>query len=210
MGFKTFIIDYCDQEKRLDSIELIYYLDIDIMAGNSVSSLFSGLERKYKVSREERNVGLSKLYFFSPLSKIWPLQSGTFIVERRSSSHCLELWRNEIDKLTLSGRGRDQDALRTVYERTESGDESKCQLMRMNNENFVTFPTPRTWDTQIANKMMNPKATYHNLIHISNSVFSKWIDEEKQNTFIHELLQLSEEEKPKYGKVSVKAKETDM
>ena len=194
--FKTYILDYCDREKRLDSVEFVYYLDIDILAGNSIENLFDGIQRKY-ISSKEQGRELSKLYFFTPLSEEWPLQGGTFVVDRRSSGHCLDLWRAEMDQLVLSGRGRDQDALRTVYQRIEAGEESQCRLIRMDNEHFVTFPTSRQWDADL----------YHdyNLIHISNSVFAKRIDEEKQNELIHELLQLSEEEKPKYGKVSIKA-----
>ena len=204
--FKTFIIDYMGMDKRLDSVDLIYYLDIDILAGDSMGTLFSEIERKYSVSREERSGGSSKLYFFTPLSKEWPFQGGTFIVERRSSQHCLELWRKEIDDMTKSGRGRDQDALRTIHERIQSGEESKCELVRMENENFVNFPTPRTFDKLIR------QTSYPSLIHISNSVFAKRIDEEAQTKYIHKVLKLSEEEKKsgKYGKSIVRAKKSDM
>ncbi|KAL7527851.1 hypothetical protein ACHAWF_003720 [Thalassiosira exigua] len=69
--FKTFIVDYMGRDKRLDSVETVYYLDIDILAGGSMSDLFTEIERKYKVSRQERSGGRSKLYFFTPLSKEW-------------------------------------------------------------------------------------------------------------------------------------------
>ncbi len=204
--FKTFIIDYVGMDKRLDSVELIYYLDIDIMAGDTMVDLFSGLESKYEVSREERDGGLSKLYFFTPLSDEWPLQGGTFIVERRSSRHCLELWRKEIDDMTVSGRGRDQDGLRNIYQRVQSGEEAYCELVRMNNDNFISFPIPRTF-TKITRQ-----SSFPSLIHISNSVFAKWIDEDAQTAYIHKVLQLSEEEKlsRKYGKAIINPKTSDM
>ena len=204
--FKTFIIDYVGMDKRLDSVELIYYLDIDIMAGDTMVDLFSGLESKYEVSREERDGGLSKLYFFTPLSDEWPLQGGTFIVERRSSRHCLELWRKEIDDMTVSGRGRDQDGLRNIYQRVQSGEEANCELVRMNNDNFISFPIPRTF-TKITRQ-----SSFPSLIHISNSVFAKWIDEDAQTAYIHKVLQLSEEEKlsRKYGKAIINPKTSDM
>ncbi|KAL3788548.1 hypothetical protein ACHAW5_009394 [Stephanodiscus triporus] len=203
--FKTFIIDYMDMEKRLDSVELIYYLDIDIMAGDSLIDLFSGVESKYEVSREERDGGLSKLYFFTPLSKEWPLQGGTFIVERRSSRHCLELWRKEIDAMTVSGRGRDQDGLRNIYQLAQSGVETKCDLVRMDNDNFISFPTPRTF------KKDSQQSRFPSLIHISNSKFAKWIDEDAQTAYIHKVLELSEEEKlsRKYGKAVINPKKSD-
>jgi hypothetical protein len=204
--FKTFIIDYIDMEKRLDSVELIYYLDVDIMAGDSLDDFFIRLESKYEVSRDERSGGMSKLYFFTPLSEEWPLQGGTFIVERRSSRHCLELWRKEIDDMTVSGRGRDQDALRNIYQRIESGDETKCTLVRMDNENFISFPIPRTF------KKITQQSSFHSLIHISNSVFAKWIDEEMQTKYIHKVLQLSNDEiqSQKYGTAVITPKKSDM
>ena len=204
--FKTFIIDYVGLDKRLDSVELIYYLDIDIMAGNAMADLFSGLESKYEVSREDRDGGLSKLYFFTPLSDEWPLQGGTFIVERKSSRHCLELWRKEIDDMTVSGRGRDQDGLRNIHQRVQSGEEAKCELVRMDNDNFISFPIPRTF-----NKITR-QSSFPSLIHISNSVFAKWIDEDEQTAYIHKVLQLSKEEKlsRKYGKAIINPKKSDM
>jgi len=204
--FKTFIIDYVGMDERLDEVELIYYLDIDIMAGDAMHNLFNEIEERYGVSPEMRSGGMSKMYFFTPLSKEWPLQGGTFIVERRSARHCLELWREEIDGMVRLGRGRDQDALRTVFNRIRSGEESKCELVRMDNENLITFPTPRTF-----NKLVR-QSSYNSLIHISNSVFAKWIDEEMQTEYIHKVLQLSEEEKRsgKYGKAIVHAKKSDM
>lgn len=204
--FKTFIIDYTSMDKRLDSVQLIYYLDIDIMAGDSMHLLFSNLERKYNVSQETREGGLSKLYFFTPISDEWPLQGGTFIVERKSSAHCLALWRHEIDNMTVSGRGRDQDGLRNIYQRIQSGEEDKCELVRMENEQFISFPIPRTF------KRMRRKSVYPSLIHISNSVFAKWIDEKQQTDYIHKVLQLSEEEKQsgKYGTIVIQPRKSDM
>ncbi|KAL9179327.1 hypothetical protein ACHAXT_008617 [Thalassiosira profunda] len=204
--FKTFITEYVGMDTRLDPVELIWYLDIDILAGDAMGDLFNAIERKYEVERGARNEGLSKLFFFTPLSKEWPLQGGTFIVERASSNHCLELWRKEIDDMTKSGRGRDQDGLRNMYERIESGKESKCELVRMDNENFISFPTPRTFDK------ITRQSSYPGLIHISNSVFAKWIDADEQTKYIHKVLRLTEEEKQsgKYGKSVVHAKKSDM
>ena len=171
-----------------------------------MQSLFSNLERKYNVSQETREGGLSKLYFFTPISDEWPLQGGTFIVERKSSAHCLALWRREIDNMTVSGRGRDQDGLRNIYQRIQSGEEDKCELVRMENEQFISFPIPRTF------KRMRRKSVYPSLIHISNSVFAKWIDEKQQTDYIHKVLQLSEEEKQsgKYGTIVIQPRKSDM
>lgn len=203
--FKTYILDYVEMDQRLDDVELVYYLDIDILAGDSLDGLFRGVEEKYQVVGQRDEEDVSKLYFFTPISKEWPLQGGTFIVERGTSQHCLDLWRVEIDMMTLTGRGRDQDALRNIYQRIESGDETKCQLIRMDNENYISFPTPRNFASLSA-----ANAKHAHLIHISNSVYAKRIDEEEQNAYIHEILQLTKEEKESgmYGKAVVRAKDS--
>ncbi|KAL7479565.1 hypothetical protein ACHAW6_005288 [Cyclotella cf. meneghiniana] len=200
--FKTFILDYIAMDERLDSVELVYYLDIDILAGDTLDGLFHGLEEKYQVMGQRANDDVSKLYFFTPISQEWPLQGGTFIVERGTSQHCLDLWRAEIDMMTKTGRGRDQDALRNIYQRIESGEETKCELVRMENENYISFPTPRNFD-----KLSSKETKHANLIHISNSVYAKRIEEDVQNAYIHEILMLSEEEAESgmYGKAVVRA-----
>eukprot|EP00970_Alexandrium_tamarense_P009191 scaffold1813_cov185-Alexandrium_tamarense.AAC.6 len=144
--FKTYMLDYVDSEPRLDSVQLVYYLDIDIMVGNTVKSLISDVESKYNVLQSNGDLSerRSRLYFFTPFSTQWPLQGGTFIVERKTSRHCLELWRREIEEMTRTGRGRDQDALRKIYQRIQSGEETKCELVRMENENHLSLPMAKT------------------------------------------------------------------
>lgn len=140
----------------------------------------------------------SRLYFFTPLSTQWPLQGGTFIVERKTSRHCLELWRREIEEMTRTGRGRDQDALREIYQRIQSGEETKCELVRMENENHLSLPMAKTiYQINTAN--------YPSLIHISSGVFAKQIDTEAQTLLVQDVLQLSpmERDSDKYGKIVI-------
>ena len=202
--FKTYVLDYFDMDQRLNDVETIYYLDIDILAGGTLNHLFSGIEMKQMIDyqRQVRGAatGLSTLHFFTPITKEYPFQGGTFVVKRSSSRHCLELWRNEIDKIVGGNLGMDQAALRTVQQHIESGEETKCRLIRMDNEDYISFPKPRNFD-EIAQS-----SSYTTLIHLSNSKFAKWIDEEKQNEFLYKVLQLSEEEiqSGKYGKSIIK------
>ena len=111
-------------------------MDIDILADDSLDGLFQGLEKQYQVKGYRPKEDVSKLYFVAPLSKEWPLHSGTMIAERSTSQHRLHLWREEIDTMVKTGRGRDQDTLRNIYQRMES---KKCQLVRMENENYTSF-----------------------------------------------------------------------
>lgn len=205
--FKTYVLDYVDMDQRLNDIETIYYLDIDILAGGTINHLFSGIEMKQMIDYQHQvrgaaAAGLSTLHFFTPITKEYPFQSGTFVVNRSSSRHCLELWRKEIDKIVGGNLGMDQAALRTVHQHIESGEETTCRLIRMDNEDYISFPMPRNFD-EIAQS-----SSYTTLIHLSNSKFAKWIDEEKQNEFLYKVLQLSEEEiqSGKYGKSIIKLK----
>lgn len=195
--FKTYILDYIDMDKRLNDIEVIYYLDIDIIAGDSLEHLFrSKMIESPPLLRGGEGGVLSTLHFFTPISSEYPLQSGTFIVKRSSSRHCLELWRKEIEKIAEGTVGMDQVALRNINELIKAGAETKCKLIRMDNEDFLSFPKPRNFD-EISNS-----SSYATLIHLSNSKFAKWIDEEQQNKFLRAVLQLSEDElkSGKYGK----------
>ena len=208
-------------DARLDTVELIYYLDIDIMAGNDLNFLFEEVKKKYEIVQEDRRSSSkghntillsynSQLYFFTPISKEWPLQGGTFIVKQRNSLHYLKLWRNEIDTMTILGRGRDQDALRIIYTNiNKNGTEKECKLVRMDIGNYITFPTPRTFDKLVKQDVSVNSPT---LIHISNSVFAKWIDTEAQNKYISKVLRLLEEERGrrKYNQVTVKAEQSDI
>ena len=76
----------------------------------------------------------------------------------------------------------------------------------MDNEQFIAFPTARTF------KKLAQQSDFPSLIHISNSVFAKWIDEEEQTEYINRVLQLSEEEKQSgaYGKIVVNTYKSDM
>eukprot|EP00956_Cyclotella_meneghiniana_P010439 scaffold14512_cov48-Cyclotella_meneghiniana.AAC.2 len=75
----------------------------------------------------------------------------------------------------------------------------------MENGDYISFPKPRNFAQLSASG-----AKHTNLIHISNSLFANKIDEDEQNTYIHEILQLSDEEieSGMYGKAVVRAKDT--
>ena len=94
----------------------------------------------------------------------------------------------------------DQAALRTIHEQIKAGFETKCRLIRMDNEDFLSFLKPKNFNK------ISQLSSYTTLIHLSNSKFAKWMDEEQQNTFLHAVLQLSEEEiqSGKYGKSIIK------
>lgn len=89
----------------------------------------------------------------------------------------------------------DQAALRTVYQHIESGKETKCRLIRLDREDFISFPMPEAFDEIVQS------SSFTTLIHLNKLKVAKWIDEEKQSVFLNKVLQLSDEEieSGKYG-----------
>ena len=75
----------------------------------------------------------------------------------------------------------------------------------MENEDYISFPTPRNFA-----KLSASGAKHAILVHISNSLFAKKIEEEEENVYIREILRLSEEKKESgmYGKAVVRAKDS--
>ena len=142
--FKTYVIDYIDMlssssgtedganstatattrtmitsnndwfYKEFQKVDLIYYLDVDIVFSGPLSTVFDGLEQKYKIgssgSSHDTNTNTTNAVWTTPIphrSKIWmfegnfknaPIQGGQMVLDRRQSLGCLEKWRNMIDK----------------------------------------------------------------------------------------------------------------
>lgn len=121
--FKTHVIDYIDMDPRLDAVRLIYYLDVDIIVGNSLPQLFHSLESTYDIPIPEDGVAVENAdvvpslqkesphstnpaAWLSSIPKIWffrnkyahlSVQGGQFILDRGTSQPCLDFWRELID-----------------------------------------------------------------------------------------------------------------
>ncbi|KAG7373425.1 hypothetical protein IV203_034149 [Nitzschia inconspicua] len=117
--FKTYVLDYIDMDPRLDAVRLIYYLDVDIIVGNSLPKLFHDLEGVYNIPKPDGVAPLSKAplqttqttskgtpAWLSSIPKIWffknkyahlTVQGGQFILDRATSKPCLTFWRELID-----------------------------------------------------------------------------------------------------------------
>jgi len=63
--FKTFMIDYVDRDTRLNSIKLIYYLDVDNIVGNSLPQMFQDLEATYNIPGRQWLRALPRVWFFA-------------------------------------------------------------------------------------------------------------------------------------------------
>lgn len=63
--FKTFMIDYVDRDIKLNSIKLIYYLDVDNIVGNSLPHMFQDLEATYNIPGRQWLKTLPRIWFFA-------------------------------------------------------------------------------------------------------------------------------------------------
>ena len=126
--FKTFVLDYIDMDSRLDTVELVYYLDVDIVVGNSLSTFFHEIEHDYQIqsyNKHELDDHLqnndnadppktSNIYFFKGNFRKTPVQGGQIILERDSAKPCLLWWRSLMD--TYTNETKDQPFLKTMLE----------------------------------------------------------------------------------------------
>mmetsp|Transcript_20970 Transcript_20970/g.42815 ORF Transcript_20970/g.42815 Transcript_20970/m.42815 type:complete len:487 (-) Transcript_20970:96-1556(-) len=125
--FKTRALDVLDQDSRLADVEMLIYLDIDIVVGRDINSFLNYARKRYNYGatydHEQHNdvgnssssnsvtkVGVdekeSRIYLFEDMNM--PLHGGITLVERGSSEYCLEKWRSEQDKNPKQVRSRVQ------------------------------------------------------------------------------------------------------
>jgi hypothetical protein len=84
--FKMMQLKYLDLDPRLSNIELVYYLDIDIVVGAPLVKFFNYTEEKYSILGNKRmDTSVSKAFFFKGNFAEYPLQGGQFVLERRHS-----------------------------------------------------------------------------------------------------------------------------
>ena len=101
--FKTLLLDYMEEVPKLDDIEWLYYMDIDMLMGAPFNRLVQGLYEEYDIENvydgEEDDRTTSTLYMFKdPNSEIWAANSGFIIMNRQNSRRCLDIWREEMGK----------------------------------------------------------------------------------------------------------------
>jgi hypothetical protein len=115
--FKTFVLDYLDLLPQLRDVQLVYYLDVDIIVGNSLPKMFHELEVQYGIPQPNRQQQQQRLpaasrgvtptdRWLDPVPKVWffqnkyehmAVQGGQFVLHRETSKPCLEFWRYHID-----------------------------------------------------------------------------------------------------------------
>ena len=185
-------LNYVDLDPRLDSVELLYYLDIDIVVGAPMKDFFNHVEEKYSILGAKRNdTSVSKAFFFKGNVEApnFPIQGGQFILERPHSKYCMKQWLHLLD--TTPKTTKDQTSLKLLMEKIQNGTETKCELVIMEQMPHLFFPR-----VSLANTMekMLRTSNFVTLNHFKNSHTAKVIEEELQERFIAALLNMTQEE----------------
>ena len=192
--FKTYVLDYIDSEPRLDSVRLVYYLDVDIIVGNTLSTFFSDIEEWYQIhshSKQEldRNPANfrdeSNIYFFKGNFAKTPVQGGQIIIERDSSRNCLLWWRSMMDLRT--NETKDQPFLKVIKENNHNNT-WHCHMTVMEQEPHLHFPSKES--VRDMNLKWRTQRYYHSLIHIKNTGKVRDIPEAAENIYVSDVLQL--------------------
>jgi hypothetical protein len=201
--FKTFTLEYLKLDDRLDHVELVYYLDIDVVVGRPLAPWFDHVESTYlHVKRDGETNGRSgelyqtkgRMIFFKGNSKRRPLQGGQFLVQRETSQPCLDRWRYYIDQHPEDPK--DQSAL-TLILQEQNNATTPCSLSIMPQTPYLRF-----LDANGMQEMISTKA-YPTLMHIKNTEHADWIPNRIQKRFFQQVLDLSEEEAALVGKTQI-------
>jgi hypothetical protein len=210
--FKTFLFDYVDMDSRLDSVSLVYYLDVDIVVLQSLIPMMYELEHRHGIESRETSrqpragrqqfstegANPPRVWFFEGNYKKTPVQGGQMILERYSSKPCLEKWRHLIDQ--HPEQPKDQPYLLQMLE-DPSPD---CEIRIMPKDNFLHFPSNKSIFQWVKHKYGPPPSwfqtvlfgtpdfTVPTMIHIKNSGKVGNVSEDVEALYLQGLLQLPE------------------
>lgn len=199
--YKTYALDFINEDPRTAGVNTVLYMDIDIVAGDDLNALVDGARTMYDFGGHSDR---SHLYFFEDLRL--PLHGGVMLMNNRhgdgdNSQKCLLRWREQ--QISEPGRQMDQIALLKIWDRIGEGTEKSCQLVQMDREpgrkkggrGKIRLQFPRNYDLDL----MAHAQTYPSLIHITNQGRGGLLDAEKQDNFFKAILQLTANEESIIG-----------
>ena len=190
--FKTYILQYIDADYRLDAVELFYYLDVDIVIGNSMQPFFEKLEEQYNIGRHasdfSRRQKTSKIYFFEGNGS-FDIQGGQIVLDRSNSQPCLTRWRKLMQDDRKNKFQKDQYSLmQMLMEQRERANTTAsnlkdiqrhkdCEIVLMKQDkSMIRFPdlgdiAERTAEMRKDQELGRPhvRPDYPTLVHFRNS-----------------------------------------
>jgi hypothetical protein len=183
--FKTNCIDVVNSFSILDSINVIVYMDIDIVVGRDLLSFAQFAGQTLRSCNQRRN-NTNDFSFLLTMDRreekvkreIIPeyYHSGVMVIHRLYSVGCLQAWQKVIE----SGRfHRDQQALtHAVLYPTQEG---LCQVTTIPREHFMLMPTTESMKS----------GTTSTFIHVTNGKRARHIEGSTQVAFFRHVLGLN-------------------
>lgn len=181
--FKTLLIDYINEDLRLQDAEFILYLDVDIVV---CQPLVPWLHVKWAKGNEKRKglaSDMSTMYMFSEgRGKGMAGHSGLILLHRDLSRGCLLKWRELFDKYRDTAP-RDQWLVRKIRRFPQK---MNCMIDAWwpHYEDFL-FPEPKHLEQR----------SLPQFVHITNTFRAKMIHPDLQKAFLEDALMLSEDER---------------
>lgn len=218
--FKTFAIDYMDRDPRLRDVELVYYLDADIVFGDNMMTAFKGLETTYGIgplgrvnSTNTTDLGKGKMWMFKGNSKKWHIQGGQIILERERSKPCLQRWRKGFDAEETAIMGKDQWLLMDMKAEMEEARNQthgnntgenitlECEIVLMEQKPFIEFPLVKNIRKASKELIKNPKKkyTYLPMVHVRNDGGTADMRDRYIRPYIRNLLRFKKNQKDPLG-----------
>ena len=217
--FKTFAIDYMDRDPRLHDVELVYYLDADIVFGDNMNKAFKGLETTYGIgplgvnATNTTDLGKGKMWMFKGNSKKWHIQGGQIILERERSKPCLERWRKGFDAEETAVMGKDQWLLMDMKAEIEearnktNGNHSsrkidlECEIVLMEQKPYIEFPLVKNIRKASKELNKNPKKkyTYLPMVHVRNDGGTAGMKDRYIRPYIRNLLRFKKNQRDTLG-----------
>lgn len=185
--FKTYVLEYLSMDPRLDSVDLVYYLDIDIVFGSPLQTLFDNVETMYNIWGS--NSTKATMWMFRNKLPEYRIQGGQMILDRRKSQPCLDRWRWYMD--SNPNIQKDQVFLNKMFdEQTEES--SECEIVSMIHKGSISFPDRKQIEALggekiVANGTLSG-TEYRPLIHIKNTGQSSESNDNCYRAFVQDVL----------------------
>mmetsp|Transcript_12482 Transcript_12482/g.25029 ORF Transcript_12482/g.25029 Transcript_12482/m.25029 type:complete len:229 (-) Transcript_12482:89-775(-) len=202
--FKTYALEYMSRDSRLDQVELVYYLDVDIVFGNDMGQAFHGLEKTYGIGRLGVNstindtassIARGKMWMFKGNSKRMQVQGGQMILDRSLSQPCLGRWRKGFDQNETAGCAKDQYllmAMKTEQEEAQNSTNSEleCEIVTMEKAPYIEFPGVKEIRRRSMSLRKKPTRDYHYspMVHVRNDGGTAGMKDKNIRPYMRNLL----------------------
>ena len=215
--FKTLVIEYVGKDSRLDAVELVYYLDVDIVFGSSMWPAFHGLEETYRIGPQYAKndtivvnslpvaVPRGRMFMFKGNSNKWQIQGGQMVLDRSLSPPCLDLWRKKFDAEKTKKIGKDQYLLMAMLKEQQDAKNATlpydCEIVSMSQYPYIEFPLVKMIKERSKALRKHPRRTYPTspMVHVRNDGGTADMTEGMIRPYMTNLLRFKQNQKDPLG-----------